>query len=112
MLKYLIGATLLIAIGVTTVTSFAAAFQADLVLRQGENSLSLSNSQPCKVKAVVESQTPEVVAKNRAAKLVFEGKKYDACWMSDPDGGIWAMIENGEVIGPFDPTQFMKVVKS
>lgn len=89
-------------------------FQADRILRLGDDALRLSNVAPCTLETLVSDIPPEVVrALNiRAAEVLFEGKTIKACYLENEDGEAVVYDEFGEHVGDFPVGMFQRVVKT
>jgi hypothetical protein len=57
----------------------APAFAQELVARQGDDSVRLSDS-ACKSELVLGRLEPGVARQYRAASAVFQGQRFQACW--------------------------------
>ena len=63
------------------VATFAAApaFAQELVARQGDDSVRLSDA-ACKSELVLARLEPNIAGEFRAASAVFQGQRFQACW--------------------------------
>lgn len=57
----------------------APAFSQDLIARQGDDSVRLSDAE-CKSELVLNRIEPAVAGEFRAASAMFQGQRYQACW--------------------------------
>ena len=57
----------------------APAFSQDLIARQGDDSVRLSDA-ACKSELVLSRLEPNVAGEFRAASAVFQGQRFQACW--------------------------------
>ncbi|HEY0822721.1 MAG TPA: hypothetical protein VGD76_02960 [Ramlibacter sp.] len=57
----------------------APAFAQDLIARQGDDSVRLSEDN-CKSELVLSRLEPDVAKEFRAASAVFQGQRFQACW--------------------------------
>lgn len=57
----------------------APAFSQDLIARQGDDSVRLTESE-CKSELVLSRLEPGMAGEFRAASAVFQGQRFNACW--------------------------------
>jgi hypothetical protein len=60
-------------------TAVAPVFAQELVARQGDDSVRLSDSE-CKSELVLSRIEPGMAGEFHAASAVFQGQRYQACW--------------------------------
>jgi hypothetical protein len=74
--------------------SAAPAFAQDLIARQGDDSVRLSDDS-CKSELVLKRLEPAVAGEFRAASAVFQGQRFQACWRM-MGGAAYLVYEDGD----------------
>ncbi|MDB5898622.1 MAG: hypothetical protein JWP22_1772 [Ramlibacter sp.] len=72
----------------------APAFAEDLVARQGDDSVRLSDA-ACKSELVLSRIEPGMATEFRAASAVFQGQRFQACWRM-MGNAAYLMYEDGD----------------
>ncbi|RYF18093.1 MAG: hypothetical protein EOO30_04635 [Comamonadaceae bacterium] len=57
----------------------APAFAQDLIARQGDDSVRLSDAQ-CKSELILNRLEPAIAGEFKSASAMFQGQRYQACW--------------------------------
>lgn len=74
--------------------SAAPAFAQDLIARQGDDSVRLSDAS-CKSELVLSRLEPAIAGEFRAASAVFQGQRFQACWRM-MGGAAYLVYEDGD----------------
>lgn len=75
-------------------TAAAPAFSQDLIARQGDDSVRLSED-ACKSELVLARLEPGMHGQFRAASAVFQGQRFQACWRM-MGGAAYLVYEDGD----------------
>ena len=87
--------TLMLAVGLSTST-LAADRGPSVVAKQGGNQVSLFLG-PCTTKkGVFETAPADLVAEFKEARILWDGKEYDACWKHLDSESIYLVDETGD----------------
>lgn len=78
------------------VATFAAApaFSQDLIARQGDDSVRLSDD-ACRSELVLRRLEPAIAGEFRSASAVFQGQRFQACWRM-MGGAAYLVYEDGD----------------
>jgi hypothetical protein len=82
-------------IAIALLLSWGGAYATDMVMRQGENYVRLSDS-PCVHGGTLAILSAEWRDKFKKAVASINGKAWFACWILEDDGQVYVLYEDGD----------------